>query len=433
MMTLFENCAIYTNTDVGFLKEGYVLVEGNRIISVGPGACLLPLVDDAEKINAKNRMLVPGLVNAHSHIPMTLIRNYADDMDLNKWLFEHIFPIEDKLTAPDVWAGTRIGLLEMIATGTTAFNDMYYFCDETAKAVEEAGVRCLITRGLMGDCAAADIRSDARVQENLKHFSEWHGKANGRIRTGLAPHAMYTCSPSYLQGIAELGRETGMKIHIHVDETAFEHAQSLEKYGKTPVQHLLDLGLFDSSVIAAHCVHVTDADLALMADKGVTLVHNPSSNLKLASGIAPVMKALAAGVNVALGTDGAASNNTLDMWKELMLTALIHKGVSLNPLAIPADAAFTMATRNGAIALGWPDAGVIESGALADILLIDMDKPHQLPLHNPISALAYSTKGSDVCLTMVDGKILYKDGVYRTIDAEKVRYEVAASVKRVYG
>lgn len=445
MGILFEHADIVTGNGAQVLRNAWLLVEGDRIVSMGEGTLELSTASGAvalsftsgtaahERIDAAGHVLMPAFYNAHSHIPMTLLRNYADDMDLQTWLFTRIFPAEERLDAEAIDAGTRLGLMEMLAGGTAGFADMYYFCDRTAQAVLESGARILLTRGLMNGEQTGDFRNDVRLAEARELHRQWHGTGNGRIRVGLGPHAVYTCSPAYLRVVAEEADRLSVPIHVHLDETLHEHRTCLETHGMTPTALCEETGLFRGEALAAHCVHVSEEDVEILARNGVTMVHNPRSNLKLASGIAPVRKALAAGIHVALGTDGASSNNTLDMWAEMGLAALLHKGASLDPLAVPAAEALHMATRAGALAMGFPDAGCLCIGAKADLVMANREGPHWQPLHNILSALVYSGRASDVRLTMVDGKVLYRDGAYLTLDAERIRYDVGRVVDRVFG
>jgi len=470
MGILFENAMIVSGLSNDIIHDGFLLVENQSIVAMGEGSYkdyviqmktnsddrtrrvetkITPVFAsgtlslDAEnelksetethfKINAKGKMLLPAFFNAHTHVPMTLLRNYADDMDLHTWLFSKIFPIEEKLDGNDIYHATQLGLMEMIAGGCAGFSDMYYFCDQTIDAVLESGMRAYITRGLTCFEGSVNILQDERIQDSLRLHEKYHGTGDGRIRTGLGPHAIYTCSTSYLSAIAELAMEKAMSIHIHVDETLKEHQDSIEKYGKTPVEYLQSLGIFQSPVIAAHCVHVTQSDIDILASNHVVVAHNPRSNLKLASGIAPVASMLKAGIHVALGTDGASSNNNLDMWSEMMFSGLLHKGNTLDPLAVSAADAIRMASLEGAAAMGFLQSGSLSVGKNADIQMLDITQPHWQPLHNPLSAVVYSGKSSDVKLTMVNGKILYQDGSFLTIDQESVMYNLEKSVKKVF-
>jgi 5-methylthioadenosine/S-adenosylhomocysteine deaminase len=431
MKYVFKNAMVLTmNNNTEVLKSCDVLIE-NDIIS-GIGNLNNEQIQGARIIDASGKLLMPGLINGHCHVPMTLLRNYADDMSLQTWLFEHIFPTEEKLIGDDIYYGSLLGIMELIASGTTCFIDMYDHMNDLAKAVEESGIRAHLSRGMINTSDGPDFSDDARLNETIDFYKKWNGAANGRITGAFAPHAIYTCSPAYIKAISEAAKKYEAPIHVHLDETLVEHEDCLKKYGKTPTQHLYDLGIFEHKTVAAHCVWITEEDIKIMVDNNVTMTHNPSSNLKLASGIAPVPNALRRGVNVILGTDGASSNNNLNMFEEINLAALIHKGVNQNPLLINAAEALRMATVNGAAALGMDNLGVIKEGAKADVILIDMDKPHLMPVHNVISALAYSVQGADVCLTMVDGAILYENGEFKTIDKEKVSYGIKKSYERLF-
>ena len=432
MKYLFKNALVVTmNEGLDVLESCHVLVESDRIKAMG--SSLSPeLTEGAQIIDAEGKLLMPGLINGHSHVPMTLLRNFADDMNLQTWLFDHIFPAEGKLTGEDVHWGTQLGIMEMLATGTTCFIDMYFFMDDIARAAELSGIRAQLSRGMTGQDKGPDFSENKSLNESIEFYKKWNGAAGGRITGAFAPHAIYTCSPEYIGAIRDAAEKYEAPIHVHLDETKVEHEDSLKNFGKTPARHLYDLGVFDRKTVAAHCVWVTGEDLELLKEKGVSMVHNPTSNLKLASGVAPVPAAMADGVNVLLGTDGASSNNNLNMFEEINRAALIHKGTTLNPLLISAAESLKMATVNGAKALGREDLGIVKAGGKADLILLDLDKPHFMPLHNPISALAYSAEGSDVCLTMVDGRILYENGEFKTIDKEKVYYSIRKICERIF-
>jgi len=435
MGILFEHAAIVTGTADGLISGGHLLVEDGRISAVGSGDWVAgentAMVH--ERVDATGCLLLPAFFNTHTHAPMTLLRNYADDMDLQTWLFTKIFPAEDRLDGDDIATGTQLAMMEMLAGGTAGFTDMYYFCDRMAQTVCDGGMRTLLTRGLMNGAVSGPFDQDVRLAENRELYRQWHGAGDGRIRVGFGPHAVYTCSPAYLSAVAEAADLLGATIHVHLDETLREHEECLAKHGKTPAVLCDELGLFRRPAVAAHCVHVTEADLDLLAERKVTMAHNPRSNLKLASGIAPVVRARQKGIRVALGTDGASSNNALDMWGEMGMAALLHKGATLDPLAVAAGEALHMATRAGAEAMGFDRSGLLAPGMDADLVMADMRGPHWQPLHNPLSALVYSGRASDVRMTMVAGRILFRDGIYPTIDAERVRHDVARTMGKVFG
>lgn len=431
MKYLIKNASVVTMNQNGeIFKACDVLIDNGLISAIGS-------INDEQKqnattIDASGKLLMPGLINGHCHVPMTLLRNFADDMDLQTWLFNYIFPTEEKMTDEDIYWGSFLGIMEMVATGTTCFIDMYDHINDLAKAVDESGIRAQLSRGVTNFENGTDFTLHKGLNEAIDFYRQWNGAANGRITGAFAPHAIYTCSTDFIKAIIETSKSFDAPIHVHLDETRVEHEDCLRKHGKTPTRYLYDLGLFDQRTVAAHCVWITDDDISLLKEKNVSISHNPTSNLKLASGIAPIPQALNKGINVILGTDGASSNNNLNMFEEINLVALIHKGVNHDPLLINAGTSLKMATANGAAALGIKNLGVIEEGAKADLILVDLDKPHIMPVHNVLSALAYSVQGSDVYMTMVDGRILYENGEYKTIDKEKVRYNIQKSYDRLF-
>lgn len=400
------------------IEDTNIYIEGDKIQYIGE------LKEDLKVdkvIDGKNKVAMPGLVNAHTHISMSLLRNYADDVPLYEWLTQKIWPVEANLTEEDVYWGAMLSIAEMIQSGITCFSDMYFFMEEVGKAAEETGIRGVLSRGTIEEESEALNKEKLDYTKNL--YKNWNGKADGRIKVMVAPHAPYTCSPAYLEKIIDLAKELGAGIHIHLSETKKEVEDSFEQYKKSPIKHVYDLGLFEIPTLAAHCVHVSDEDIEILSANGVSVVNNPGSNLKLASGFAPVEKMINRGVNVALGTDGSSSNNNLNMFEEINLAAVINKAVNESAISIPAITAIEMATSNGAKALNWEDEiGSIEVGKKADLILVDMNKPHLYPRHNIISAIAYSCQASDVETVIVDGKILMEKYELKTIDIEKVMY-----------
>lgn len=398
------------------IEDTNIYIEGDKITHIGQ---LKEDIKIDRVIDGKNRLALPGLINGHTHIGMSLLRNYADDLPLHQWLTEKIWPTEANLKAEDVYWGSLLSMVEMIQSGTTAFCDMYFFMEEVGRGLEEIGMRGVLTRGLIeeGD------KSQAKLADTRNLHKNWHGKANGRIKVMVAPHAPYTCSPGFLEKIMDLAQELNTGLHIHLSETEKELQDSLAEWGKTPIEHVNDLGLFDFHTVAAHCVHVNDRDIEIIKAKNVYPVNNPSSNLKLASGFAPVDQMLKAGIPVALGTDGSSSNNNLNMFEEIHLASLVNKAVNRDAVSLPALEALKMATINGAKALDWnQEIGSIEIGKKADIILIDSHKPHLYPMHNPISALAYSVQGSDVDTVIIDGRIIMEKREMKTVDMEKIIY-----------
>ena len=398
------------------IKNTNIYIDGKVIKHIGE------LREDFEVtriIDGKNKLAMPGLINAHTHIGMSLLRNFADDLPLHEWLTKKIWPTEANLRGDDVYWGSLLSMVEMIESGTTAFCDMYFFMEEVAKGLEESGMRGVLTRGLIEEKDNPNLKLD----ETRDLFNNWDGKADRRIKVMVAPHAPYTCSPEFLLKTMELAKDLNTGIHIHLSETKKEVEDSINIYGKSPIKHVYDLGLLDFHTIAAHCVHADDNDIEILYEKNVYPVNNPGSNLKLASGFAPVDKMLKKGIKVALGTDGSSSNNNLNMFEEINLAAIVNKAVNLDAISVPAYKAIEMATVNGAEALGWgKEIGSLEEGKKADLILIDLDKPHLYPRHNIISALAYGVQASDVDTVIVDGNILMEKRIIRTLDVEKIKF-----------
>ena len=407
------------------IENSNIYIEEDKIIHIGE------LRDDLEItriIDGKNKLAIPGLVNAHTHLGMSLLRNYADDLPLHDWLTKKIWPIEANLRGEDVYWGSLLSMVEMILSGTTSFCDMYFFMEEVGKALEESGMRGILTRGLIEE----PDNPDRKLNETRNLYKEWNNKADGRIKVMVAPHAPYTCSPEFLVKTIDLAKELNTGIHIHLSETKKEVEDSFKLYGKSPIKHVYDLGMLDLHTIGAHCVFVDEDDIKLMVEKGVYPVNNPTSNFKLASGFAPIDKMLKSGISVALGTDGSSSNNNLNMFEEIHLAAIINKAVNEDAISVPAHTALEMATINGAKALGWAEEiGSLEEGKKADLILIDMDKPHFYPKHNNISALAYSAQGSDVDTMIINGKIIMEKRIIRTLDVEKIKFMAEKSAREL--
>ncbi len=421
MKILFKNAQVLT-PDGGYLKDTDLTVDGAHITHIGKAE----QGDFDRIIDCENKLLTPAFYNTHCHAAMTLFRGIGEDLPLQRWLEEKIYPAEDRLTPESVRVGTELAIAEMIRGGVVSFSDMYFFCDETAKAALELGVKANISRCLVSFADDATIKGDSRFEEAVKLVDEFHGEGDGRIRVDMSVHAEYTNKEGYLREVAEYTHSRDLGMQVHVSETKSEHEVCMERHGgKTPVEFLTDCGILvpsaTSSATAAHCVWVTERDMELMAVNRVTVAHNPVSNLKLASGVAPVRAMLDHGVNVALGTDGAASNNALSVLRELQTAALIHKGVNYKADIIKTTDICKMAWEAGAISQSRPDCGKIEVGARADIILIDLDELNNIPVYDPYAAVAFSADSRDVYLTMCDGKILYENGEYKTLDVEKLR------------
>lgn len=415
-----------TGTDY-IITDGEIGIDENKITIVGEKGVVPQNWGADEVIDAKGMVALPGFVNSHTHSAMTLLRSYADDLPLMQWLSERIWPLEDRLTGEDVYWGSMLCVLEMIKSGTTTFADMYFFMNEVAQAVETSGLRASLSRGMIGVAPTAQLALD----ETEAFIEKWNGAANGRITTMVGPHAPHTCPPDYLQKVIKLAKKYEVGVHIHLAETKGEVDEIRKDYGKTPVEHLNDLGLLDYPVLGAHCVHLTQNDIKIIKEKKVAVAHNPESNMKLASGIAPVPQLLAEGITVALGTDGAASNNNLDMLEETRSAALLHKVNSGDASVIPSYQALEMATRNGGKALGLNDVGIIQPGYKADIILIDFEKPHLYPRHNVIAHTVYAAQSSDVDTVIVDGKILMKGGFVLTLNEKEILQNVQRCADRL--
>lgn len=411
-----------------------VLPDGVRTCSVYVRGGLIAGIDEKpdgfmpeKTIDGSGRLLIPGLVNSHTHAYMTLFRNCADDLTFSDWLFGRVMPLEDRLTDEDCYWGSLLAISEMISTGTTAFLDMLMFMDATARAAAETGIRAVLSRGLSGAC---DEESGGfrRLREAKAAIEKWSGYEN--ISFMIGPHALYTCSEDYLRLAGETARELGLPINIHLAESLSESETSLAEHGCSPVEYVDRCGLLDSRTVAAHCIRLSEKDIEILAERGVTVATNPASNMKLANGFAPIPQLMSAGVKIALGTDGAASNNSLNMFREMSLLALVHKGVTGDPQAVTAGEAFRMATVNGARALGI-NAGEIRTGMAADLAVIDLDRPNMQPLADPVAALCYSASGYEVETVMVGGKLLMERGELLTIDKERVYAECSRICERI--
>ncbi|MDI9617904.1 amidohydrolase family protein [Methanothermobacter sp.] len=395
-------------------RRGSVLIEGNTIEEVSDN---LSPGDADTVIDGHGKLLVPGLVNTHTHLSMTLFRGMADDLPLDRWLNEHIWPAEAHLNGEYCHAGALLGCVEMIRSGTTTFNDMYFYMDDVARAVDEAGLRCVLSHGMidLGD----DDKRRAEIRESLRIIRECHGMADGRIKVALGPHSPYTCSEELLRETARLADEHGLGIHIHVSETENEVREVSEAHGMSPVEYLDSTGVLGPETVAAHCVWLSENEMEILSERGVKVSHNPSSNMKLASGTSPVPELMERGVNVSIGTDGAASNNNLDMFEEMKTASLLQKVRLHDPTALPAMDVFRMATVNGAEALGIK-SGLIEEGMLADLVVLNTRRPHLTPWRNPASHLVYSASGADVDTVICDGRILLLEDKLKVLDEEYV-------------
>ncbi|HBV96480.1 MAG: N-ethylammeline chlorohydrolase [Peptococcaceae bacterium BICA1-7] len=407
---------------------GEIAVEGQNIVSAGPAGSAPEGFDPDRTIDASGMVALPGFVNTHTHAAMTLLRSYADDLPLMKWLEEKIWPLEARLEAEDIYWGTMLCCLEMIRSGTTSFADMYFFMDQVALAVEKAGMRASLSRGMIG----VGPEAQQALDYGPEFVGRWHGQAGGRITVRLGPHAPYTCPPDYLKKVIEMAGKLGVGIHIHLAETRTEVEDMLKNYGKTPIQLVESLGLFELPVLAAHCVHLDERDMEILAAKKAIVAHNPESNMKLASGIAPVTALLKAGVAVGLGTDGAASNNNLDMMEEMRSAALLQKVSTMDPLALPSFQALGMATAGGAGAMGLEgQLGLLKKGCKADLILLDAKKPHFFPRNDWMAHIVYAAQSSDVDTVIIDGNVVMEGRKVLTIDEDEVYQQVQSRAERL--
>ncbi len=424
MKILFKNVR---TLESGVDKTVNVLIDGKIISYIGKE---LRAAD--KTVEGNGDLLMPAFYNAHCHSAMTLFRGYGDDLPLQKWLNEKIFPAEDRLNEERVYTGSQLAIAEMIRNGVVSFSDMYFFLDETARAVEESGIKANLSRSIVSFDKDADFSKDQRVLESIDVFERWNGKGDGRIKIDMSLHAEYSNVEPCFRYVAELAKKLGTGFQIHVSETESEHRECIERHGMTPMRFLESCGVLDVPVTAAHCVYVTDDDIRLMAEKGVTAAHNPVSNLKLGSGIMPYKKMKAAGVNVALGTDGVASNNRLSILRELQYAALIHKGAECDPAVTSACEMIKCATVNGARSQGRSDCGELKTGNRADLVLIDMNAVNNIPSYDLESTVCYSATESNVLMTLSDGNILYDRGTYTTIDEEQMKFNAKRVISHYF-
>lgn len=430
---IVKNCvAVTMDDDCPVIRDAYLAVRGGKLDYVGAQE---PQEGAWRTIDARGQLCMPGLINTHSHAAMTLMRGYADDHALQEWLFRYVFPVEDKLDGEAVALGTQLAMAEMLASGTVSFSDMYMFIPAMARVIEECGMYANISNGITAfEPDKYDYDKSPVTAENREVLARWHGADGGRIRLDASIHAEYTSFPPAWRDFAAFARENGLNLQLHLSETKKEQEECIARWGKTPARVMADNGVFDVRTTAAHGVWLTDEDLDLLAEKGVTVAHNPVSNLKLASGVARVTRMLEKGVRVSLGTDGVCSNNNYDLFEEIKLAAILQKGVTGDPRVIPAGQALRMATRAGAYAQGREnELGCLKAGFDASFILVDTSRPGLMPLHDPQSALAYAARGGDVSMTVVRGRVLYEKGEYTTLDMERIRAGLGPVMKRLFG
>ena len=411
------------------LRDAALAVTGGCIAAIGPRAELTARYAPAATIALPEAMVLPGLVNTHTHAAMTLFRGLCDDAPLSVWLSEHIWPAEAKLTPEAVRLGTLLACAEMLASGTTCFLDAYLFVDAVADAAQQAGMRAVLCQGVFDIENAGFKTSDAALASAAALADRLAGQT--LLRPAIFPHAVYTCREDTLERCAAFARERGLLLSTHAAETARENDDCVKANGARVIPYLHRLGMLGPHTLLAHGVALDAADRALLAETGAAVAHCPKSNMKLASGIAPVHALRDAGVVVGLGTDGAASNNALNLFSELATAVLLQKVATGDPTALHAGAALDMATRDGAQALGWPELGRLEVGCPADLCALDLTRPHLQPNSDPVSDAVYAANGGEVVLTMVAGRVLFRDGVFLTMDYAGMRSEFTKTAVRL--
>ena len=433
MTLLFSNATVLPMTDPGNgprTLTGWVGVVGNRVAlvtaSADDAAAFRAAHPDLRELDCRGKLVMPGLVNTHCHAGMTLQRSYADDIPLMTWLNDYIWPFESRQTPDEVALGMTLGIVEMLLGGVTSFVDMYYFQDRCVEVAERLGIRAVLGCNYF----------DTNIGEVFPQVERAVGLAaagSGRVRIAVAPHSPYTVSPENLVRGRELAERLDLGMMTHIAETRDEIRIVRERYGRTPVEHLDSLGLLTPHTIGAHCVHVTESDIETLAARGVTVSHNPQSNMKISSGVAPVEALRRAGALVTVATDGTCSNNDLDLWEELRTAAFLQKSATGDPTALPAWEALRMATANGARAMGYGDGelGVLREGALADLIVVDLQKPHLQPIHDVVSNLVYCGKAADVETVVVDGRIVVEGRRIEGLDLPDLYARVSEAVRRI--
>lgn len=424
---LFENITIM---DENMVQQNnmFVGIEGNRIDYIGEQK---PEKDYGSVYNGKGKLLMSGFYNAHGHSAMTLMRGYGENMSLQDWLNKRIFPFEANLDGEAVYWGTLLAMAESIRYGIVSTTDMYYFCDDMIRAVLDAGCKNNMGRGVV-NFTDEDLYQIDAFREMKSTFENFHGAGDGKILVDMSLHAEYTSNPKTVLQMADYTRSIGANMHVHVSETKGEHEECKKRHqGQTPVAYLNNLGLFDTPTTAAHCVWIEGDDFRILKEKGVTVASNPISNLKLASGVCNVPKLLKEGIRVAIGTDSVASNNSLNFMEEMKVFAISSKEKYEDPTAVTPEETLLAATLSGALSQGRKDSGSMKVGYKADLIVLDIDQPHMVPVYHLANNLVYSASGSDIVLTMVDGRILWQDGEYKTIDIEKTMAEAQNAAFRI--
>jgi 5-methylthioadenosine/S-adenosylhomocysteine deaminase len=426
---LIENADVITlDPDGTVLRGGRIAIAGSRIAAVGD---VPPDFQPDEIVDGYNHAVLPGFFNAHCHAAMTYERGWAEDLPFDRWLNEKIWVAEAALTPDDVYWGAALAACEMLRGGTIGFNDHYFHMDRVAEVVAQSGMKAGLTWCVFGIGDEHEV--GANLEGTLAFIDRWQGQAGGRLRLLLGPHSPYVCPPEFLREVAAAAAERNLTVHLHVSESQEQVDNSIVAHGLTPVAHLDSLGIFDVNCIAAHCLIVNNDDIDNMTAKKVTVAHTPITYMKLAMGVNDLSRFAARGINVAIGTDGPASNADMDMPAAIRQTAILQKHARRDPEAVPGDQSLRMATQNGARAVGFTDTGVLAPGMAADLILVDLDRPHLLPRHDLVANLVHAMKASDVTAVMVDGKWLYRNGEILTLDEAKIKAEAEKGAFRLVG
>jgi len=405
----------------------FVGVKGKKIEYIGADR---PGEDYGRVYDGRGKLLAPGFINSHCHVPMTLLRGYGEGLPLDRWLNERVFPFEDQLDGEAVYYGSLLGIAEMFASGITGFSEMYYFCEDIVRAVLESGISCNMSRSITA-FDNTTLVGQHYYREAKELYKRYHGAAEGRLMVDMNIHAEYTNNGPVVAKLTEYAQLNGCRMQIHLSETRKEHEECIGRYGKTPAEFFLEQGLFEVPTTAAHCVHVTESDMEILREKKVTVAHCPTSNMKLGSGIAPVTAMRKKGLNVALGTDGVASNNNFDMIKEMRFAALLQNGVGGDPRLVSPAEVLHMATLAGARGQGREDTGEIAVGKMADLVVVDCASVNMIPCYDRSVNLVYSTKATDILMTLCRGTVVYEDGAYPGLDMERVRTQVVRSLDKI--
>ena len=430
MRTLIENVtAITLDEDDSLLRDAAIALEDAEIVAVGQAPS--DFAPD-ETIDGRERVALPGFFNAHCHAAMTLERGWAEDLPFDRWLNEKIWTAESALEEEDVYWGAALACCEMIRAGVVAFADHYFWMDQVGRAVEESGMKAHLAWCQFGTGADQEV-GGVTLDGTMDFVRRWHGAGQGRIRCAMGPHSPYMCPPDFLRRVVEAAQELGVGIHLHLAESQEQVANSLEAHGRTPVAHVEALGVFDVPTLAAHCIAVNDEDLRILAQRGVHVAHTPKTYLKLAMGVAPLPWFLEQGVRAALGTDGPASNNDLNMLEVMRIAGLYHKNALGKPEALPRTQLLRLATQAGARAMGFDGSGVLAPGRPADLILLDTSAPHWFPRHDMAAGVVYAAHPSDVTHVFVDGEMVLRDGELTRLDEERIRYEAERRAFRMVG